>query len=160
MEEFTGANPAVELVDEGKVVGEVIRNNPSNLTTSSWLVDSPHRLLRGNLPGHPHHPRHPLRHLLQTETEKEIQLWCEEIQKHGIEFVDKTYLSVLVSPWYHRQFIQSYFKSQLCGRSIATTSTYSQLHNNLVFPFYEVSLGLKLSNSSSQAPDNTLYIYE
>merc|ERR1712183_463766 len=48
-----------------------------------WLVDSPHRLLHCNLPGHPHHPYHPLRHLLQAETEKEVQLWSEEIQKHG-----------------------------------------------------------------------------
>ena len=88
MEEFTGANPAVELVDEGKAVWEVIRNNPSTLTTSSWLVDSPHRLLHRNLPGHPHHPHHPLRHLLQAETEKEVQLWSEEVQKHGIVMLD------------------------------------------------------------------------
>ena len=91
MEHFSGANPAIELVDEGKAVWGVIRNNPSNFTHSSWLVDSPHRLLHCNLPGHPHHPHHPLRHLLQTETEEEIQLWSEEIQKHG---------KVLVaSPW-------------------------------------------------------------
>ena len=134
MEEFTGANPAVELVDEGKALWGVIRNNPSNLTHSSWLVDCPHRLLHCNLPGHPHHPHHPLRHLLQTETEKEIQLWCEEIQKHGIEFVDKVSLSVVITMVSRRQFIQSYFKSQLCGRSIATTSsTNSQIHNNFIF---------------------------
>merc|ERR1711953_325222 len=48
-----------------------------------WLVDGPDRLLHRNLPGHRHHPHHPLRHLLQTETEEEVQLWSQEIQKHG-----------------------------------------------------------------------------
>ena len=86
MEEGTGPNPAVELVDEGKAVSvwAVWQYMYFTLNHSSWLVDCPHRLLYCNLPGDPHHPHHPLRHLLQAETEKEVQLWSEEIQKHGI----------------------------------------------------------------------------
>ena len=96
------------------------------LTLSSWLVDSPDCLLHCNLPPHPHHPHHPLRHLLQTETEEEIQLWSEEIQKHGKYCIGGITMVAHQTIYTRRSCFK--IKSQSCGRTAATTSNFNNSH--------------------------------
>ena len=47
-------------------------------TSFSWLADGLHHLLRGALPDPRRGSHHLVRHLLQTATEEEAQLWHQE----------------------------------------------------------------------------------
>ena len=49
-----------------------------HLTFFSWLADGLHHHLRGSLPDPRGGPDHLVRHLLQTATEEEAQLWHQE----------------------------------------------------------------------------------